>query len=239
MELPFDTPTMRRCSSGWRMKDPSSVRPTNSVDVGPRTCANAGLRVRAQLRADALLAEGLRPPHPPALVIGAGNQDLRLRAEGVITESTTEFVIRLGDVEQTVGVTLMRFRNGRSWSYFVCPCCGGRARTLKLFNGQLLRSRCCRAIGLLYKSDPMSVRQRAERRIPQLRAMLESKEPLRLKPSTLWGTMERRPRHEAALRKAEFRVAQRGSPRKKVEAIIDPCDEPDFVAPKPRPRLKT
>ena len=133
----------------------------------------------------------------------------RLRASGVITLETTEFVVRLGDVEQTVGVMLQRFRSGGSWSYFICPCCGQRARTLKLFGGQLLRSRCCRAGGLLYKTDPMSIRQRAERRIPQLRAMLESKTPLRLKPSTLWGTMERRKRLEAALREAEFRVAQR------------------------------
>ena len=38
--------------------------------------------------------------------------------------------------------------------------------------------------------------------------MLESKESLRLKP-VLWGTMERRKRHEAALRRAEFIVGRR------------------------------
>jgi hypothetical protein len=53
----------------------------------------------------------------------------------------------------------------------------------------------------------MSVRQRAEHRIPKLRAMLESEVSLRLKP-VLWGKMERRPRLEAALARAEFMVAR-------------------------------
>jgi hypothetical protein len=162
----------------------------------------------------------------------------RLRAEGVITESTTEFVIRLGDVEQTVGVTLMRFRNGRSWSYFLCPCCSRRARTLKLLNGQQLRSRCCRARGLLYKADPMSRRQRAERSILRLRAKLDSPVSPRLKPSTLWGKLERRSRLEAALRKAEFCVV-RGRASGKTTGVVDPCNEEDFVTPKrPWPRSK-
>jgi hypothetical protein len=38
--------------------------------------------------------------------------------------------------------------------------------------------------------------------------MLESKESLRLKPGLLWDTMERRKRHEAALARAEYIVAQ-------------------------------
>jgi hypothetical protein len=54
----------------------------------------------------------------------------------------------------------------------------------------------------------MNVRQRAEARIPRLRAKLESVVPLRVKPHLLWGTMERRKRLEAALRRAEFIVAQ-------------------------------
>jgi hypothetical protein len=49
----------------------------------------------------------------------------------------------------------------------------------------------------------MGPRRRAEHRIPKLRAKLESAESLRLKPH-LWGTMERRSRLEAALRRAEL-----------------------------------
>jgi hypothetical protein len=125
----------------------------------------------------------------------------RLRAEGVITAETTEFVVRLGDVEETVGVKARRFPNGGSWSSFVSPCCGVQVRVLKLLNGRLLCSRCCRARGMLYRSDPTSPRRRAALRIPKLRAMLESDKPLRLKPSTMRGKMERRERHEAALQR--------------------------------------
>jgi hypothetical protein len=70
---------------------------------------------------------------------------------------------------------------------------------------------------------------------------LESPTSLRLKPSTLWGKMERRSRMEAALRKAEFRVAQGGITRARAEAerVEDPCDEADFKPPRlPWPRLK-
>jgi hypothetical protein len=131
----------------------------------------------------------------------------RLRASGVITPETTEFVVRLGDVEQTVGVTLQRFANQGSWSLFIAPCCGRKARALRLLCGQVLCTRCCGDRGVRRRADPMSVRQRAEHRIPKLRAKLESAESLRLKPH-LWGKMERHSRYEAALARAEFVVAQ-------------------------------
>ena len=72
---------------------------------------------------------------------------------------------------------------------------------LRLLNGRLLCCRCCRARGMLYRSDPTSPRRHAALRIPKLRAMLESDKPLRLKPSTMRGKMERRGRHEAALQR--------------------------------------
>jgi hypothetical protein len=54
----------------------------------------------------------------------------------------------------------------------------------------------------------MSVRQRAELRIPKRRAMLESPVPLRLKATLRWSKLERRSRLEAALRRAEFIVSR-------------------------------
>jgi hypothetical protein len=89
--------------------------------------------------------------------------------------------------------------------------------------------------------DPVSVKKRAEMRIPKLKAMLESEASLRLKPA-LYGKMERRSRMEAALREAEFRVAQSGIRKAKARAerIEDPCDEADFKPPRrPWPRLKS
>ena len=74
-------------------------------------------------------------------------------------------------------------------------------------------------------SDPEASRHAGEQRVVAAQA-------------SLWGKMERRSRLEAALRECEFRVAQRGSPRK-TKTIVDPCDEPDFEAPKrPWPRSK-
>ena len=147
-------------------------------------------------------------------------------------------MIKLGGVEQTVDVAARRFPNGGGWSSFLGPCCGKQERILRLLDGAMVCSGCWRR-GVRHRCDPMSVRQRAEVRIPKLKAMLESKESLRLKPSTLWGKMERRKRLEAALREAEFRVAQAAYPRK-TKTVVDPCGEPDFKPPKrPWPRLKS
>ena len=135
----------------------------------------------------------------------------RLRATGVITAETTIFLVQLGPVEQTVSVHLRRFPSGGSWSWFGCPTCGKWARTLRLHFDDIVCPGCCKRRGIRPRGDTLSVRQRAERRIVKLRAMLESKESLRLK-QVLWGTMERRKRHEAALRRAEFIVGQREAP---------------------------
>jgi hypothetical protein len=126
-----------------------------------------------------------------------------LRAAGVITAETTEFLVRLGDVEKTVAVTLRRFPNGGNWSRFRCPACGYSVRMLRLLDGALACSQCCIRRKVLPRCWPLRLKERAEQRIPKLRAKLESKASLRLKP-VLWGTMERR----AALARCELIVAQ-------------------------------
>jgi hypothetical protein len=131
----------------------------------------------------------------------------RLRALDVITPETTEFLVRLGHVEKKVSVHLRRFPSGGSWSWFGCPMCGKWARTLRLHLDDIVCPGCCKRRGIRHRCETMSVRQRAEHRIPKLRAMLESTESLRLK-SHLWGTMERRSRLKAALARAEFIVAR-------------------------------
>jgi hypothetical protein len=132
----------------------------------------------------------------------------RLRALGLVTAEMTEYVVRIGEVEQNVGVTLRRFPNGGSWSQFVCPSCGWNVRLLRLLDGAVLCTRCCIRRGASPRVWSMSVKQRAERQIVKLRAMLKSEASLRLKP-VLWGTMERRKRFEAKLARAEF-IASRG-----------------------------
>ena len=131
----------------------------------------------------------------------------RLRALDIITVETTQFLVRLDEVEQLVGVKLRRFPNGGSWSLFVCPTCNRWVRTLRLHLEDIVCPGCCKQRGIRPRGDPLSVRQRAELRVPKLQAMLESETSLRLKP-VLWGKLERRSRHEAALAKAEFILNQ-------------------------------
>jgi hypothetical protein len=131
-----------------------------------------------------------------------------MRALGVVTAEMTEFVVRIGDVEQKVDVTLRRFPNGGSWSRFVAPCCGWKVRMLRLLDGALVCTRCCARRGATWRSWSLSRKQRAEHRAPKLQAMLESKTSLRLKP-VLRGTMERRKRHEAALARCEFIISRK------------------------------
>jgi hypothetical protein len=161
----------------------------------------------------------------------------RLRALGVITAETTTFLVKLGHVEQTVGVHLRKFPSGGSWSWFGCPTCGKWVRTLRLLGDEIVCRDCCERRGVRHRACTLSRKQRAERSISRLRAMLDRADSARLKP-VLWGTMERRKRHEARLRECEFRVVH-GRASGKTMAIDDPCNEPDFVAPKrPWPRSK-
>jgi hypothetical protein len=155
----------------------------------------------------------------------------RLRATGVITAEMTEVVVCLGDLEQTVGVTLRRFPGGGNWSRFVAPCCGWKVRMLRLLDGVLVCTRCCTRRGVRYKCEPAGRRQRAELRIPKLRAMLETPVSLRLKP-VLWGKLERRSRLEAAPARCEYIVSQG---RKFRDVVVDEIP-PEPIA---RPKIKT
>jgi hypothetical protein len=153
----------------------------------------------------------------------------RLRALGLVTAEMTEFVVRIGDVEQVVGVVERRFPNGGSWSRFVCPACGWKVRILRLLDGAVLCTRCCIRRGVSPRTWSMSVKQRAERQIVKLRAMLQSEASLRLKP-VLWGKVERRKRHEAALARAEFILSKgqrygdvlKQTPELEPEPLVEP-----------------
>jgi hypothetical protein len=152
----------------------------------------------------------------------------RLRALDIITAETTNYVVRLGDVEKKVSIHLRKFPSGGSWSWFGCPTCGKWVRTLRLHLEDIVCPSCCMRRGVRPRASTLSVRQRAERRIQQLSAMLESAESLRLKPH-LWGTMERRKRHEAALARCEF-ILSRG--RKFRDVVVDEIPPEPIAGPK-------
>lgn len=131
----------------------------------------------------------------------------------------TSVMVEVGGELVAVGLYLQKFPNGGSWSFFLCPCCGRKARTLRLLGGSLVCRRCCIARGVRCRSEPTSVKKRAEMRIPKLKAMLKSETSLRLKP-VLWGTMERRKRLEAALQRAEY-VVKRSEFKQRVKEECD------------------
>jgi hypothetical protein len=164
----------------------------------------------------------------------------RLRAFGVVTPEMSEFVVRLGDVVQSVGVQHLRFPNGGGWSFFVAPCCGRKARVLRLLDGVVICCKCCVRLGVRWRCEPASVKQRAALSVSRLSAMLESEEPLRLKPSTLWSKLERRSRHETALARNEFILSQGRRYRdvlKQTQAMEiepEPIKKPKIKSPRKR-----
>jgi hypothetical protein len=144
----------------------------------------------------------------------------------------TRVTVGFGGVVVEVGLSLVKFPNGGSWSFFLCPQCARRARVLKLLEGSVVCQRCCIKRGVRFRCEPISVKKRAEMRIPKLRAMLESEVSLRLKP-VLWGKLERRKRHEAALARAEFILSK--GPRYGDVLKQTPEIEPEPIA---EPKIK-
>jgi hypothetical protein len=151
----------------------------------------------------------------------------RLRATGAIAGDMARTAI--AGVE--VVLDLVKFANGGSWSFFRCPSCGRRARTLKLFEGSVLCWHCCDHRGARYRVWTIGLRGSAELRISRLRAMLETPVSLRLKPH-LWGKMERRKRLEAALAWCEY-IASRSRRFRDVQTEEIP---PESIV---RPKVKT
>jgi Transposase zinc-ribbon domain len=124
----------------------------------------------------------------------------RLRATGVVTPNMSAIAINIGDgLERPVKLAHTRFPNGGGWSYFVCPQCGHRTRTLRLTDqGNLV---CRRCDGLLYRCQHHD----KESRVAHLRALLYGA-PARHKPR--WLRMDRRRSLEAALRRLLIRERQ-------------------------------
>jgi hypothetical protein len=124
----------------------------------------------------------------------------RMRALGDITAETKTTTVKFDDVEFVVALSLRRFPNGGSWSFFLCPC-GRRARILRLFEGGLSCSQCLEARGFRARVELIRTEKRAAYHAPRILARLNSATPARLRPRP--GRMlDRRATLEAKLRRS-------------------------------------
>jgi hypothetical protein len=140
----------------------------------------------------------------------------RLRATGAIKLEDQHAVIPFGEHNKLIGIKHTIFWNGGSWSFFVCPQCGRRAKKLWLVDDAPRCRFCLDKLGVRYRSAyafgrTERLRER-DRRVDRLQAMLEGG-PLRLKPvPPNWGNrrLDRRIRLTWALQRARIftRLAQ-------------------------------
>ena len=133
----------------------------------------------------------------------------RLRALDVIRPDMTSVAVEVGDPRDqkpggfTVGLQHIHFPNGGGWSFFVCPQCGHRARTLRLTGDGRLA--CRRCDGLRYRCERIDRGDRSVT-IAKLKALLYGPRQ-RIKPHFNL-TVDRRRRLEASLRRALIRERQ-------------------------------
>jgi hypothetical protein len=140
----------------------------------------------------------------------------RLRATGVIRLEDRHSVIAFGDKQKRVGVVHTVFKNGGSWSYFVCSGCGRRAKKLWLADDAPRCRLCLEKLGVRYRAAYGFGRterlRECDRRVDRLQAMLEGG-PMRFKPvPPSWGNrhLDRLSRLTWALQRARIatRLAQ-------------------------------
>ena len=128
----------------------------------------------------------------------------RLRASRHIRPNDTSTEIYFPDAPDdalqtvfTVGVQHVRFPNGGSWSYLVCPTCGRRGKTLRLYQSTPRCQPCLSAAGLRPRVQLIRTHLRLAHHAPRILALLNSPTPVRKTRPHRW--LERRDRLEARL----------------------------------------
>jgi hypothetical protein len=125
-----------------------------------------------------------------------------MRAAGEIRPEDKAAVVWFGDLAFTVSLSLVRFRNQGSWSFFICKC-GRRCRTLRLYEGKTACKGCLEASGLRYRVEDLTKPERAAHVASRLKARLAGAAPARLHPRP-GRKLDRRGRLAAALWRAEY-----------------------------------
>jgi hypothetical protein len=140
----------------------------------------------------------------------------RLKATDAIRLEDQWARIPFGEQTKLISVAHTKFPNGGSWSYFVCPKCGRRAKRLWQVDDAPRCRLCLEKLGVRYRAAygfgrTERLRER-DRRVDRLQAMLEGG-PMRFKPvPPNWGNrrLDRRNRLTWALQQARIatRLAQ-------------------------------
>jgi len=111
--------------------------------------------------------------HLPAVGVSS------LRAAGAITLESISVKVTFGEgpdaLEREVKVTHRLFPNGGSWSFFLCPGCSRRVRTLRLYDGRVV---CTRCDGLTWTSAKTHGKKDIERLMARLERAKHSRGPL-------------------------------------------------------------
>ena len=141
----------------------------------------------------------------------------RTRALGEITAATKVASVAFGEASFNVVISLRRFPNGGSWSFFLCPC-GRRARTLRLFEGGLACRQCLGARGLRPRVQLIRTEKRASYLAPKLLARLNSATSARLCPRP-GRVLDRRANLEFALRRSRIVARKHGVDRAKDQGL--------------------
>jgi hypothetical protein len=133
----------------------------------------------------------------------------RMRAAGEIRPdaktATVAFPAPHDATAFVVALSHFRWPNGGVWSFFRCPC-GRRARTLRLFEGDLACRGCLKARGFRARIELIPTPARAAHTGPRRIARLAGP-PARLHPRP--GRLLDRPTHiEAALRRSQIVARQ-------------------------------
>jgi hypothetical protein len=76
----------------------------------------------------------------------------RLKATGAIRLEDQWARIRFGEQTKLIAVAHTKFPNGGSWSYFVCPRCGRRAKKLWLVDDAPRCRLCLEKLGVRYRA---------------------------------------------------------------------------------------
>jgi hypothetical protein len=132
----------------------------------------------------------------------------RLKAEGKL-EGQQALIAFPDGVDRIIGIRHTKFPNGGSWSYFICPRCGGRKSKLWLINDAPRCLTCCRSSGVRYRSayalgQNARLKER-DQRVEKIAAMLECG-PIRLKPRPYRKAPDRLKRLTITMRRGRIRL---------------------------------